>query len=122
MSISHELAKELKGAGFPQENGEWYQRGDRIINAHEEDAGLLLSYVPRLDTTEPVKIPSLEELIEACGVRFNELEKIRHTRKPGLWTAYSLICEECGVDKNSHAYGKTPTEAVARLWLVLNKK
>jgi len=52
-----------------------------------------------------VYLPTLERLIEACGDDLNILVR----GKDGFWYAES-------------EQGKTPTEAVARLWLVINKK
>lgn len=54
----------------------------------------------------------LEELIEACGHGyFTLVHTIDH------WAAHM------GLEENVPWYeGSTPTEAVARLWLALNKK
>lgn len=57
--------------------------------------------------------PTLEELIEACGTWFQSLT---YNKSQDNWTARyaSMVIKE--------STGKTPTEAVARLWLKLNKK
>lgn len=91
--ISGDLALELKAAGFPQ-------KGDTVfIGANDEVA----------------VEPSLEELIDACGEEFDKLQ-LEETR-PNKWFAYGgeAMFTLCGI-------GSTPEEAVARLWLALNKK
>lgn len=106
MEINYELAKELKEAGFPSPeplekkflSDEF--KGD-IVFGTEDD--------------EPVYLPTLSELIEACGEGLKEL--VRHER---YWEALAID----PVDGIPIGYyrGLTPEEAVARLWLALNKK
>jgi len=55
--------------------------------------------------------PSLSELIAACGDKFWRLEKIMD----GFWNA-----EDAHINQTIES-GKTPEEAVAKLWLALNK-
>ena len=74
-----------------EENG-FPKKGCNWDYSHEHDKGQVLYF------------PSLSELIEACGDDFNILVR----GKDGFWYAES-------------EQGKTPTEAVARLWLVINK-
>lgn len=59
--------------------------------------------------------PELEELIEACGEDF---EDIRHIKRTGVdyWLA------ECTNRLGICAQSSTPSDAVARLWLALNKR
>lgn len=57
----------------------------------------------------------LEELIEACGEHFYGVFK----RSNNNWGAWETDSEDEG---NEMFEGRTPTEAVARLWLALNKK
>jgi hypothetical protein len=104
--MDYELAKQLKGAGFPQfgnssfafiktENG-WMMSGNCEFWQH----------------VEHVYTPTLEELIEACG-------------KP-IWIEGSTIPEflwMAGRGKGMNTplgKGSTPTEAVAHLWLALH--
>lgn len=58
------------------------------------------------------EMPTLEEIIEACGTLFWALKFLSH---PAIneWQAEATSGE--------WVKGKTPTEAVARLWLALNK-
>lgn len=55
-----------------------------------------------------VYIPTLEELIEACGIQFDRLERV---------PPYKWICPHW-----QHALGvySSPEEAVAKLWLEIN--
>lgn len=99
--MNYELANELKHAGFK------YSR--EIHEAYKLDGSKMLVGD---DNTQPmVFIPSLEELIEACG------EPIR----------LYIMTNKCSAildGPNLGGEGATPTEAVARLWLALklNKK
>lgn len=91
--MKYELAKELKDAGFPQV----VRRGTQLT--------------PDFGVGAVVYAPTLEELIEACGDRYFRLV---HTVEN--WQA------SVGVEEGYLWYmGATPTEAVARLWLALNK-
>ncbi len=102
--MNYELAKELKEAGFPQEGVE----GETRLSGNAFGSGLEYCYHP-----------DLSELIEACGQRFDEVRPLRMAGQISSWQAL-------GVDENlyhsNHGNGSTPEEAVARLWLALNKK
>ena len=97
--MKYQLAKELHTAGFPQEGeGTWI--GD--------PASLVLL------RTDRVYVPTLEELIAACGDEFYSL--IYATDND--WRCFSEV--EFGyIDA---ADGGTSVEAVARLWLALQKR
>lgn len=107
--MNYELAKELKEAGFPQPffNGKAVYGEDGVYR------------------------PKLEELIEACGKRFLWVQQTEE----GEWEALSRSepptkeekeqAERRGKRPMAHmsiGKGSTPTEAVARLYLSLNKK
>lgn len=107
--MEYTLAKELKDAGFPQKYGEtrlgrWVAPdGSRLGIIHSGD-----------DARSACYLPTLSELIEACGERFDSLvlhEKIANDG--GYWEATG--------DEYFNDTGPTPEEAVARLWLSLNK-
>ena len=99
--MNYELALELREAGFP---GTFTGECETGCN------------VPNEDLTDFAYCPTPEELIEACGERFVSLNLIID---PKGWS-----CE--AVNKNEEItgeiFGATPTEAVARLWLAINKK
>lgn len=97
--MNYELAKELKDAGFPlkpckvgPDCEQWW-------------------YFPG---KEAIHAPTLEELIEACGSDYFSMEECSPNRS-GIWYAKSRY-----VDVRTE--GDTPTEAVAKLWIALNKK
>ena len=89
--MEYELAKCLMDAGFPQ-----IGKG-RLIGSPNK-------LVWR--SSDRVYVPTLEELIEACGMNFGSLDK-RHDG----WLA-SANYDQC-------CFAETPVEAVARLWLAL---
>ncbi len=101
--MTYELAKKLKDAGWkfrPCSQGSW--NGGLIFKFDEYSRG------------EMFYAPTLEELIEACGVKGT---LFRMNNVDGPWTAET--------DRDGHwsyGHGSTPTEAVARLWLALNEK
>lgn len=95
--MNYELAKKLKDAGFPQYSIEC------LFDPKLKEWG----------ASDMACSPTLSELIEACGDQFYELCK----------TDYDWIAN-CYSDKNRVVYerGDSPEEAVANLWLALNKK
>ena len=112
--IDYNLAKELKDAGFP-DSEDWHR-------------GSELGYSPDIMLAQcaggVMNVPTLSELIDACGEAID-----------AIYSPYSSMSEHEGhqlyegwrVDStNEHlgisVTGKTPEEAVARLWLALNRK
>lgn len=96
--MNYELAKQLKDAGFPQGgDGKWIVSPDKIV-ARREDR---------------VYVATLSELIKACGERLNRIEQPDHG--PLFW-------EATGDKGKTLQQGSSPEEAVARLWLALQKK
>ena len=89
--MNYALAKELKDAGFPEPT-------HCDCSFSQLNGGYYA--------------PSLSELIEACGLKFGSLN-----RYGDVWDA------EPPADDITHGAwsGDTPEEAVARLWLALNK-
>jgi len=96
--MTYELAKQLKDAGF--------------TNAK-------LWYADDATPTDKFPYPDLGELIEACGDGFLMLKKNFKTSK---WEAYSTKIDETREDLTTMREEFTPEEAVARLWLALNKE
>ena len=94
--MDNELAKELKQAGFPQ-SIHYNERG--VADYVETDA---------TGKTHIVSVPTLEELVEACGVDFHSVERFSYA--PFLARGRQIM----------QTPGQTPTEAVARLWLTLH--
>ena len=85
-NLSYKTCKELKDAGFPQ------HKPIEDFDLHPTD---IISSL--------VKVPTLEELIAACGDGFGALLVVPCLL---LWTARGNGIE---------AYGETPEEAVANL-------
>ncbi len=127
--MKYELAKKLKDAGYPQrdwkeEDGYFLARenGDSKEGEYDclNDRTMLLKYFSdeylkdMHDRGLIVYIPTLSELIEACGKVFWHL-----TCSVGYnqWHAES---SDNGTEKSG--YGLTPEEAVALLWLELQKQ
>lgn len=109
--MNYETAKKLKDAGFPQ--------GDDLyckcaFLSDKEQGKQDVTYDCH---TEKVANPTLSELIEACGEYFGALVRVKN-----VWKAVAigrtmddltLPSQECE--------GTTPEEAVANLYLALNK-
>lgn len=151
MSIDYNLAKRLKEAGFPQKLNLLVSADDLMEIEYRRDAVLKMQrdygYHHTFDSsilgypeTEPdffeqgkwrysnifsrgyleseegrmftIYFPTLPELIEACGIGFFELRR------------ESFEWQVRGKGENGWIYGggSTPEEAVANLWLELNKK
>ncbi len=107
--MNYELCKQLKDAGFPQKNIE----GLRTVFSTED--GEFTKY-PRYDKPY-VYIPTLSELIEACGMP-SVAGFVSCTN--GEWYASLKTKNEYGMEYEGK--GKTPEESVAKLWLKLKKK
>jgi|ERR1700693_2627999 len=118
--ITYQLALELKNAGFPQHGSGGlfvFNRFDtkkQKIPIFDTNFQLFMYMLGDDNLPEYVYCPTLSELIEACGDGFKGL--LRHV----VFGLDSAIRWEC-----YHSDGSlylTPEEAVARLWLTLNKK
>ena len=108
--MDYELAKKLKEAGYPQIRiGEHF---NHRVGSHSDDYGG--SSDAPCDCLQD-RFPTLEELIQACGDEFGAL-----VRKNGSWCAIRMTDLE-NADERGYI-GKTPAEALCRLWLVLKSK
>ena len=110
--MKYELAKELKDAGWDMHHaGAGYLEIGGVT-----PSGYFDNWPPSV-----CAVPTLSELIEACGA-FDRLEATTGFSKSldyagEFWTATAF--------KNGQLYnadGHTHIQAVARLWLALNKK
>ena len=117
--MNNKLEKKLKDAGCPQNidiGGKNYDQNGQLWIASLEARPL-----PPQDTY----VPTLSELIEACGVSFRELEKYSNTENGKLvyyWAAYAIDDATGRMTGGSKFKGSTPEESVANLWMALNKK
>ncbi len=109
--MTYELAKQLKDAGFSQKIS-YKVKEFPYIHGENELPGEFGAYNP-----------PLSELIEACGGEFEELsgrysnEKVHGCK----WLATGIEQEPWNPKSNASGKGSTPEEAVAKLWLELNK-
>lgn len=107
--MDYKLAKELEDAGFPQEGD-----GGSCIDEtcpHQgkpHNGGNCIAY-----------IPTLSELIEACGDDFYSLIKEKR-EEVTIWCAASAKAYS-GKSGYESLATTTPEEAVARLWLALQQ-
>jgi len=116
--MNYELAKKLKDNGFPFRTS----TTDNGIKLAIPTSKKIIEY---LDTKKDIInfddewffIPTLSELIDACGDRFMALDSGRSIGERG-WIAFS---DDRKLSKMK-TKGKTPKIAVAKLWLKLNKK
>ena len=119
--LSYELCKKLKEAGFPQDSeGQWVKSSDGGLSVWSQFE------ISELQTSKHellnVKHPTLSELIEACGNDF------LLWKYEGGWRAFAPDYTDYVVDNAVDAgpgavcRGKIPEEALANLWLQLNKK
>ena len=98
--LTYEQCKELKDAGFPQEeNGNRFYCNKELCGRNYDDCD-----------QEVVRIPTLEELIEELGENLSEMKQY----VLGQWSAHS--------PKNDVGVGASLITAVYNLYLALNKK
>ena len=111
--MNYKLAKQLKEAGFrvlspvfPQvaDKQGYTDTGDEILRDYYDYHKESWNY-----EGEHYFIPTLSELIEACGNGFKHLHRGVGEKE---WSARGEI--------ETISYGKTPEEAVARLYIKLN--
>lgn len=140
--MNYELAKQLKDGGFLQE----LKEGKTLATCGEEcpfsngknpnSVGEGNNYMDMYNEhreSHYTYIPTLSELIEACngelGQRFRWLKNhkthwVAQARpKHAISKKYpNSPIERGGMGKDLKGQGKTPEEAVAKLWLELNSK
>jgi hypothetical protein len=110
--MNYDLAKELKDAGF-------YQPDMVAVDGTRNLKGLGKGEWQSQHGEPLTYIPTLEELIEACGDTSFILGRTAK-RGPNNFSDWSAQAYDSKT--RTFADGATPTEAVARLWLALNKK
>ena len=116
--MDYELAKKLKDAGFPQEIRGGTVLGDWEMSIDEDGKSIPCNVC---------YVPTLEELVEACGINLTGIiQPQNYTNPDNLWYAGLIDASQEGypsIDKDS-PFGESSDliEAVANLWLALNKK
>ena len=103
--MTYELAKKLRNAGFKQKGLGFLMNGNVYAPGFSE-------------LTSDLYVPTLSELIEACGDEFDSLEK-----RGGVYFAFGSSKDSAMMKMDPYrGSGATPEEAVGVLWLVLNEK
>jgi hypothetical protein len=119
--LSYQTAVKLKEAGYPFKT---FRKIYAIQEPTETTTGEIWcrSTPELLDPEKEYLVPTLEELIEACGDDFSSL----HSVGAGFSAEVNADCEkeECEEEcPGHHSYkgiGTTPSEAVSNCWLALN--
>lgn len=109
--MDYELAKKLKEKGFPQATGGFYYWNRDLIEACD-----INPFYNEKIITHTIKIPTLSELIEACGNKFSSL-----TRSPRNTWYVAQVKNGSEVELVVDIECSTPEEAVSHLWLELQK-
>lgn len=123
--MEYKLAKELKDAGFSFMTTTDDNKLYLAIFTTKDIVDFHGRQLVKFDD-EWFYVPTLSELIEACGER-NDDERLGTGEftlwsEEGVWEAgYKRISND-ETYLHPEAQGKTPEEAVAKLWLELNKK
>lgn len=108
--MDYNLALALKEGGFPQKKNGLFVTSESYIDKNGD-----------LTTGDMITAPTLSELIEACIDFPNHFSL--YGREGDRWEATLVVLKQPWEgDKSFHAKGATEEEAVARLWLELNKK
>lgn len=101
--LSFELCKALKGKGFPY-------KGNKTCYACQDEYGVPNGSCGSHHEVFPY-IPSLSELIEACGADLYNITNMGTFWQTNFKDGFA-----------GETAGKTPEEAVANLYLALNSK
>lgn len=119
--MNNKLAKKLKDCGFPQGT-----EPCEICSDKDKNCPIAIY------NDEQLKFPTLEELIDECNCQCFNLDKRAKWASGGQWFCEGSILKE-GENDNikvdstkmpeliKRGFGKTLKEAVANLWLELNK-
>lgn len=108
--MNYELVEQLKDAGFHQFSLP-FERSAYNHTAWIQNPG---------NPDELVYKPTLSELIEACGESFNSLSRVNKNGSEAVADKEDMIWKASCWEQ--FVLSETPEEAVAKLWLELNKK
>jgi len=111
--MTYELALALKNKGFPQELKDVVSENIYFDSNKEIVIG---AFVESEVSEKMVKVPTLSELIEACGEEFKSVTRAYNAEGNVEWYAEG---EDITVPTNDQLGYSSPEEAVARLWLAL---
>ena len=112
-NINYKLARGLKEAGFPQGNKGYYF----ALNGKYEYG---FPPLKGFDERSGVHIPTLSELIDACGDKLVDLTRVgKNASKKSVGNYPEGTKWMTNNISFPRSYGETPEEAVAELWLLL---
>lgn len=106
--MDYKLCKQLKKMGFPQ--GDFLSDRFYTFNSEARENIKIVGHRNALIYDKDIKIPSLSDLIEECGEGYLMLTRAK----------YGWIAD--GIDPTDRSTGKTPEEAVAKLWLKIKQE
>jgi len=111
--MNYKLAKQLKDAGFPQigESDNYIKKDGRTHDEIIAEMNVAVEHQYVEIEESDCLVPTLSELIEACGEGFPFL-----TKKGNVW----VCCDPDSAKYNVITEGKTPEEAVGKLYIKLN--
>ena len=117
--MDYQLAKKLKEVGYLQEGNDERKmlRENGFVSPLNNRTMWIKHFAPEYVEKckgDVVYIPTLSELIEACGNEFLSLMTIYEGFPEKGWWAWSMT--------NKKIEGKTPEEAVAKLYIALKQK
>jgi hypothetical protein len=123
--MKYDLAKQLNDAGFLKKSyvgAKFY----RSVVTHRKGAiparevAIQVFEELTFDSPDFIYIPTLEDLIEACGRGFRTLDRDVSGGKI-VWLCNNYF-DENDEGSGDIIAGVSPAEAIARLWLMLRKK
>lgn len=123
--MNYELALKLKNAGFPQigyKHSRWLCTDNCLYEQQSGGKFEGINTIRPFDEENTAYSPTLEELIEACE-KFPRQFSL-YGRDKDRWEATSVgAVQPYGsmMDASVTEYGSTPLEAVANLWIAINK-
>ena len=118
--MTYELAKLLKDSGFPQDKELHNKIGEGVGICKCERFGFVdIREDCNCKAKDIAYQPTLEELISACGDEFGFLYL---NPENGMWLARERGIEPIHPELNGHKHYETRKEAVAKLYIELNKK
>ena len=115
--MDFELARELRNAGFSNIQDVQHREGREFF---APDGRVSVYSLGQIALAEDWFIPTLSELIEACDENFDSM----YRGSDGSWLAASVSYDDrdaLGVQRQKGESKDSPEDAVARLWLALEK-
>jgi len=118
--MDYELAKKLKDMGFPSKYKNWECKecGKPYEDSEVGTSCVSCGWNGARKVDVVFRAPTLSELIEACVT--NKEERCFY-RLFYDWFEKQWEADAGTSDEHFAGYGKTPEEAVAKLWIELNK-